>query len=198
MAPQEQQQQPEQPQMPQSGEIWKAVRQMAMLPVLYATGKIDFEQPMAKLALPVVATCVLLLCTLILFIAMRRVVATNSRARVADPGDSPNYTKAEDGTVSECEYDLAKVKEARTALFMSAAIGSFMFIQWGYTQPIVIMCIMQPMQLYENKAMQVHMLGRGGPEFARPWAANNPMQQWLEKKKNDAEAAQRAEDKKRD
>jgi hypothetical protein len=181
------------PQGPGSAEIWKVVRQMAMLPVLWATGKIDFEQPNAKLALPVVATTMLLLCTLFLFATMRRIVAVNSRAKVADPGDSQNFTRAEDGSVTEVEYDLAKVKEARTALLMSAAIGTFMYIQWGYVQPISIMCIMQPMQLYENKAIQVHMLGRTGPEYARPWAANNPMQGFIERKKKEAEEAQHAD-----
>ena len=85
---------------------------------------------------------------------------------------------------------------ARTALFMSAAIGSFMFIQWGYTQPIVMMCVMQPLQLWDCKALHVHLRGKEGcAGYERPWkAANagNPLAQWAEKKKEEQEAAQRA------
>ena len=54
------------------------------------------------------------------------------------------------------------------------------------------------MQLFENKAIAVHMRGKSGAAYARPWKAenaSNPIAQWAERKK--AEAAE-AEAKKAD
>ena len=85
-------------------------------------------------------------------------------------------------------------------IVMGAAISSFLHMQWGYTQPLLMMSIMQPMTVFENKAIAVHVRGKGGPEYERPWkaeTAGNPLAQWAEKQKEAAEK-QAEEDKKRD
>ena len=48
------------------------------------------------------------------------------------------------------------------------------------------------MQLYDNKVLQIHLLGREGPGFERPFAAaaGNPLQDWVERKKKEAKEAQ--------
>ena len=80
---------------------------------------------------------------------------------------------------------------------MSVGIAIFLNYKWQYTQPMVIMLFMQPMQMYDNKAIQIHLLGKSGPEYERPWAAagaDNPLAQWAERKKAEAEAAAKKED----
>ena len=74
---------------------------------------------------------------------------------------------------------------------MSAGISFFLHAQFGYTQPLIVMGVMQPMQLFENKCMAVHLRGKSGPGYERPFAAatsGNPLAQWAEKKKAEAEA----------
>ena len=125
---------------------------------------------------------------------MRRVRRLNDTARVSSPGTSMYITKedcAEDGSCSVCQYDKAKLNEAKLQLILGTAIATFVHLKWGYTQPLLLMSIMQPFQLYENKAVQIHMLGRSGEGFERPWAAanaDNPLAQWAERKKAEAEA----------
>ena len=56
----------------------------------------------------------------------------------------------------------------------------------------VLSGFMQPMQLFENKAIAVHMRGKTGAAYERPWKAensSNPLAQWAEKKKAEAAAA---------
>ena len=58
---------------------------------------------------------------------------------------------------------------------------------------------MQPMQLFENKAIAVHMRGKTGAAYERPWKAensSNPLAQWAEKKKAEHEQAEREKTKK--
>merc|ERR1719487_2880236 len=105
--------------------------------------------------------------------------------------------KAADGSVSVRSYDNAKLQEAKMQLVMSAAISFFVHFHWGYTQPLVIMSVMQPLQLMSNKAIEVHIRGKSGPGYERPWKADtsgNPLAQWAEKKKAEAEAAAKKED----
>jgi len=168
---------------------------MALLPVLWGSSKIDFTQPFAATALPCFAGTMLLVCFLLLYVTLERVKSRADAGRVSNPGDSPSFTKAADGTVSIAEYDAVKVKEARQQLIVSACIGGALYFKMGYTHPLLAMCVMQPMQLVDNKAIWIYLLGRDGPEYARPWSppgGTNPLQQWAERKKQEAEAAEAA------
>ena len=78
---------------------------------------------------------------------------------------------------------------------MSAAIAVGVHWKWGYTQPLVLLCFMQPLQLLDNKALRIHLLGASGPDYERPWAAanaDNPLAQWAERKRNEQQEAQAA------
>ena len=53
------------------------------------------------------------------------------------------------------------------------------------------MSIQQPLALWDNKAMQIYILGK---QHERPWAAanaDNPLAQWAERKKREAEEAKK-------
>lgn len=57
---------------------------------------------------------------------------------------------------------------------------------------------MQPMQLFDNNAIKIHLLGFKEESYPRPWAsanANNPLAAWAEKKKEE-QAAREAESRK--
>ena len=81
--------------------------------------------------------------------------------------------KAQDGSVSVRTYDNAKLQEAKMQFVMSTGIGFLVHFKWGYTQPLILMSFMQPMQLFDNKALAVHLRGKSGPKYARPWKADN-------------------------
>ena len=131
---------------------------------------------------------------------MRRARRANDTTRVENPGQSmylKDQDKAADGTVSAMQYDLSKLQESKFQFMMSAAIAVGLNYKWGYTQPLVMLCIMLPLQIWDSKAVALHMLGRDvGP---RPWAAanaDNPLAQWAERKKAEAEETKKAEKKK--
>ena len=96
--------------------------------------------------------------------------------------------------VSARTYDNAKLQEAKMQFVMSAAISCFVHFNWHYTQPLILMSIMQPMQLFDNPAVGIHVRGKSGPGYERPFKsqnAGNPLAQWAEKKKAEAQAAKK-------
>ena len=126
--------------------------------------------------------------------------------------------KGTDGTVSVRVYDNAKLQEAKMQLVMSAAMSLFVHFQWGYTQPLIILsaralashslCVfqfsplsrslsppsydtgfMQPMQILTNPAMHANVLGKAVERPFKREQANNPLAQWAERKKAEADAA---------
>lgn len=61
--------------------------------------------------------------------------------------------------------------------------------------------LMQPLQLYDNKAVHIHLLGKSGPGYERPWKsanANNPLKAWAEKKSEEMKETQKGKGKKKD
>ena len=179
-----------------------AMRQLIMLPVLWTCNKIDFTQDQNVTILRAVFATAMICGYLALTFCISKVKRRNDGDRVADPGTSmylKDADKAADGSVSVRTYDNAKLQEAKMQFVMSGAISCFVHLQWGYTQPLVIMSIMQPLQLLDNKAVQVHLRGKSGPGYERPWkaaASGNPLAQWAENKKAEAERMSAAHAKK--
>merc|ERR1719453_1587582 len=164
-----------------------------MLPVLWGSGKINFDDEDNKFYLLCTFGAVAALGYALIQLTVFKVKRLNDMGRVANPGNISFLSddmKAEDGSVSIRQYDTAKLQESKLQFVMTAGISTFMHLKWGYTQPLVMLCIMLPLQLWDNKAVALHVLGRDvGP---RPWAtadANNPIAQWAERKKAEAEGA---------
>ena len=172
------------------------MRQLAVLPIMWGSGKIDFEKnPDYVDYLRLFFMTAMAGMILVIQYAQTVVRKNNDDGRVMNPGQSTHITdddKAADGSVSIRCYDRAKLNEAKMQAFMSAGISFCIHLKWGYTQPLIMMSFMQPMQLFENKAIQVLLRGKSGPGFERPWAAEtggNPLAEWAEKKKKEAEEA---------
>ena len=177
---------------PAAPDMSQMIRQFAMLPVLWGSGKIDFENEQNKFYLLCTFGCVIALGYALIQFTVFKVRRLNDAGRVKKPGTCSFLSddmKAEDGSVSIRQYDHAKLQESKMQFVMTAAVSSFVHLKWGYTQPLVMLCIMLPLQIWDNKAVAHHMFGRDvGP---RPWAsadANNPLAQWAERKKAEAEA----------
>jgi len=175
-----------------SAQLGQMGRQFAMLPALWASNKIDMEDKSNIYYLQVTFFLVLALAVSVLQLTQGKIDAAKDAARVEKPGDSQHFTnKAEDGSVSVQEYDGAKVKETRTQLMMSGAIVGFLHFQFGYVQPLLMTSLMNFFNIYDCKPVLIHLLGR---TVERPWtapASANPLQQWAEKKKAEAEEARK-------
>jgi len=163
-------------------------RQMAMLPILWGSNKINWDNPMSLLTLQITFGAVLLLGICLLQLTLLKIAAAKDTSRVLKPGDSQHFTKSADGTVSTEEYDTAKTKETRGQLVMGGAICTFLHYQFTYIQPLLMTSIMNLFHIYDCKAVLIHLFGF---KVKRPWAAGaaaNPLQQWAEKKKEEASA----------
>mmetsp|Transcript_4661 Transcript_4661/g.12413 ORF Transcript_4661/g.12413 Transcript_4661/m.12413 type:complete len:197 (+) Transcript_4661:103-693(+) len=177
------------PQMP--GLTLGTLRQFIMLPILWGSGKIDFKEPNNLQILQIVFTCMIGISYIAIQMAINKAHKANDKSRVMDPGASSHLSdddKAADGSVSACAYDLAKLKEAKTQLVMSSAISSFIHMYFGWTQPLLVMSVTQPLTVFDNNALKIHMFGA---QIERPWKAanaDNPLAQWAERKQ--AEAAE--------
>lgn len=166
-----------------------AGRQLVLLPVLWSSNKVDWEVPSNLLMLRIAFGVVLAIAVVLLQLALVKIAAAKDSTKVKNPGDSQHLVKAEDGSCTAMEYDTAKAKETRTQLLMGGLICVGVHYQWGYTQPLLMTCVMNLFHIYDCKPLHIHLLGK---KVERPWAAPaaaNPLQQWAEKKKAEAEAA---------
>jgi len=171
-------------------------RQLVLLPAMWASNKVDWTQPEKQGMLLGAFGLVVLTGYLLLQYTLRLIAQKNDQGRVSDPGDGPSMpAKAEDGTISVYEYDTAKLKELKMQFMMSVGITTFLHVKWAYTQPVLLLCLMQPMTFYQMQAFHIHL--RGVPaegSYARPWAkpqSDNPLAQWAENKKKEAEEARK-------
>mmetsp|Transcript_25821 Transcript_25821/g.63876 ORF Transcript_25821/g.63876 Transcript_25821/m.63876 type:complete len:175 (+) Transcript_25821:1-525(+) len=165
-----------------------------MLPALGGSHKIDWQEANAQSALLAVFCLVGMTGFLLLQYTIRKVNLAKDERRVANPGEGPYMpAKAADGTVSVQEYDVAKLKELKMQFMLSVGIVAFLHIKWGYTQPILVMSLMQPMQFWGMQAFHIHLRGvEAVGQYARPWAkadSGNPLAQWADRKKREAEEA---------
>jgi len=185
------------------------VRQFAMLPVLFLSSKIDFAKPDNLLLLQMCFGTVIIGGYALIQLALYRARKVNDQSRVADPGKMMHLRdedKAADGSVSAVCYDMAKLNESKMQWMMGAGMGTFVHLNWGWTQPLIVMAITQPLQLLDNKAVLIYLRGH---KYERPFPdarANNPLAQWAERKQaeaaatttNSADAGQQVASKKRD
>ena len=172
-------------------------RQLVLLPVLWSSNKINWEEPNNVLALRVAFGIVLVIAAGLLQVALFKIDSAKDNTVVKNPGDSQHLVKAEDGSCTAEAYDRAKAKETRQQLLMGGCICIGVHYKWGYMQPLLMTCIMNLFHLYDCKPLHIHLLGK---KVGRPWAAPaaaNPLQQWAEKKKAEAAAMSEPEAKKR-
>jgi len=168
------------------------LKQFAVLPVLWLSGKIDFKDQQNLITLQVVFGTIITAGYCMIQLSLSRARVVNNTARVVQPGKSMYLLDehlAADGSCSACAYDMAKLKESKMQFVMGAAIGAFMFLGWGWTQPLLVMSVTQPLALLDNKALLIYMRGH---VYERPWAAanaDNPLAQWAERKQAEAEAS---------
>ena len=167
-------------------------RNLAMMPMMWLSGKIDFADEFnLNLLRSIFAVVVVLSGATLYFTLLKVKAAKGNERRVKGPGQSQFYTiKEEDDTVSVGEYDAGKVKETLLQLGLGVCVMCVMHFKWGYVQPLMIHCLLQPSQVWDCKAVQVHLRGKEA-EYPRPWklGGGSPIEAWAQRKKEEMEAA---------
>ena len=167
-------------------------RNLAMMPMMWLSGKIDFADEFnLNLLRSIFAVVVVLSGATLYFTLLKVKAAKGNERRVKGPGQSQFYTiKEEDDTVSVGEYDAGKGKETLLQLGLGVCVMCVMHFKWGYVQPLMIHCLLQPSQVWDCKAVQVHLRGKEA-EHPRPWklGGGSPIEAWAQRKKEEMEAA---------
>lgn len=105
-------------------------RQFVLLPALWASHKVNWEDPITQSYLLAAFGVVVLCGFLALQTTLSRIAKARDSSRVANPGEGPYMAnKAEDGTVSAAEYDSAKVKEFKMQFMMSCGMVTFLHVK---------------------------------------------------------------------
>jgi len=58
------------------------------------------------------------------------------------------------------EYDMGKLMEQGKQNLMGFIIAGGVYYKWAYVMPLVLQCVMTPLQLYESPLFQIHMVGK--------------------------------------
>lgn len=166
---------PGEPEAPQAPQLNAAVlRQLVMLPVLWASNKIDLDHPDNALVLQSVFVTIIALGYGLIQVAIFRARRTNDQSRVLTPGPSTyihDDDKAQDGSVSARVYDVAKLRESKLQFLMSAGMVVFLNLKWGYTQPLLMICARPPTALARARIFALpptHSPRTGSPPSAIP------------------------------
>ena len=175
---------------PQSPELSTAAitAKVVVLPLCFLSRQLDFDNLDNWIALQSVFATVMVAGYATLQLALRRARQRNDPERVLNPGSMlqfPDHERMADGAVSACTYDLAKLREAKKAFLMGAAVSCGLCGLCGWVMPMVVASVTLPLQLLDNKALMIYLRGH---TYARPWGvahADNPVRQWMEQKQEE-------------
>jgi len=182
---------PDAPSMADMGS--QMLKQLIMMPIMYYGNQIVWDKERiflleaVFLAVMVSGFCALQACLLI-------VARKQDKGRVLEGGDATIFVStdalAADGSMSVHDYDTAKLNVTRMQLLVSAGIVWAVHAQWETQTPLLMISVVTPMQLWECKAIAIHLLGM---QYKRPWAAaspGNPLAAWAEsQRKNETTQA---------
>ncbi|KAF0774425.1 hypothetical protein AaE_001876, partial [Aphanomyces astaci] len=138
-------------------------RMLVMLPMMYFMGKIDFENPWILNGARVSFFTMQILSLLLGLWAKSKIEAKPDNRKMFVPTPkSPLDTSTENSPLTETTYfahELAKAKEFIQQTLIGAVISSFVHIQFGVNQVVVIQSVMVPLNLYDNALLKKHIFG---------------------------------------
>lgn len=144
-----------------------------MLVVNRLSGKLDFEDPTT---VNIVRGCYIAsnLLILLVYLFARHIINKKNdltTLRYQQPGSPLSQEEPKFVTTTVKAYDLEQVSAALKGVYQGVAMMAFMHLYMKYTNPLVLQSIMPLKSAFENKMIQIHMLGRTGPDYVRPFKA---------------------------
>lgn len=148
---------------------------IVMLVVNRFSGKLDMEDPNVVNIIRVAYVTSCLIVFLVYSYCKRSIQAKNDLTTFTmEKSSSPfSQTPPEKITTTVKAYDLEQVGAGLKGLYQGVAMMAFLHFYMKYTNPLVLQSIMPLKNLYENKIVQIHLLGRSGPEYQRPFKAES-------------------------
>ncbi|KAF0689776.1 Aste57867_18795 [Aphanomyces stellatus] len=144
-------------------------RMLIMLPMMFLMGKIDFENKLILNSARIAFFSVQVISILLGLYAKSKIEAKPDNRKIFVPTPkSPLDTSTENSPLTETTYhahELAKVKEFIQQTAIGACISSFIHIQFGVNQVVVIQSVMGPLNLFDNAILKKHVFGIGGPRY---------------------------------
>eukprot|EP00993_Chasmostoma_nieuportense_P004121 NODE_4802_length_738_cov_82.101473_g4640_i0.p1 GENE.NODE_4802_length_738_cov_82.101473_g4640_i0~~NODE_4802_length_738_cov_82.101473_g4640_i0.p1 ORF type:complete len:188 (+),score=54.83 NODE_4802_length_738_cov_82.101473_g4640_i0:52-615(+) len=163
---------------------------LGMLPLILLIREIDFNNPTNLIVLRIVFFVVqsaLLLVMANLYTRVRKAVdhtplEVPPQPKFGAPVDEdqgPEFT-----TVTN--YDISQLRQLLLKLGMGMGITSVLHFYWHFNPPMLMQCVVNPMQLFSSPLFKLYFLGHlpvGALE--RPWVEENPLKDWLMGKQAD-------------
>jgi len=180
-----------------SGMGGQMMKQLAMMPIMYFASQIEWDKQKIFI-LEAVFLTFLAVSSVLIQLALLLVNRKQEKGRVVDAGDAMLFLDASalgaDGSMSIQDYDSAKLKVSRMQVLISGTISWFVHTKWETQTPLLMVCVVVVMQLWDCKALAIHLLGI---PHKRPWdssAPSNPLASWAQKqKKEEAKELRKAE-----
>jgi len=146
---------------------------LLMLAVNKFAGKIDLEDDsiVQKVRTAYIASNIIIL---LVYLYVRQVInRKNELTTLKYEKPKSAFSQEEPTTITTTvkAYDLEQVSAALKSVGQGVAMMAFMHLYMKYTQPLVLQSIMPLKAVYENKIVQIHLLGRKGPDYVRPFKA---------------------------
>ncbi|KAK9460675.1 inorganic phosphate transporter Pho88 [Lipomyces oligophaga] len=147
-----------------------------MFGLMQLAKKIPFEDPMVVFY----ARCAYLLSNVIIFavyfFTMFKINKKNdlTTLKYVEPSSpfGQGSTEKKLITTTVKEYDNNQVSSAMRSSFFGIAILVFMHFKMGYTNPLVLQSILPIKSLFEQKIVQIHVLGKAASgDLKRPFKA---------------------------
>lgn len=152
-----------------------------LLGAVFLARGIDFEAEGRMLILRIVWAATQLAAIGALAYLYTRIVATKDTPqskRVLQVPKKPTIADPRPGgveTMTVFEYDLAQLKEAATGVVVQAVLILIIHLYWEATVPMVTTSVTALQRVVENKLVRIYFLGSTGPDFERPFKAEeNP------------------------
>lgn len=173
------------------------MRQLLMMPIMYISSQIEWDKSKI-LVLEAAFLAILVAGSVAIQMALLLVNRKQDKGRVHDGGDAVLFLDASalapDGSMSVRDYDSAKLKVCRMQVLISGIVVWFVHTKWETQMPLLMMSMVIPLQLWDCKALAIHVLGM---PHKRPWGnsgAGNPLAKWAQKqKKEEAKELRKAE-----
>lgn len=104
------------------------------------------------------------------------VVADLTTLRYTEAPPPMSQEKPKHITTTIMGYDQVQLRQAYKSQLMGIGMMLFMHVYLKYTNPLLIQSIIPLKSLFENKLVQIHLLGKPATgELARPWKVSGGM-----------------------